>query len=40
MKRTEIQSCLKLISDQRHLVKDMDTQAVITVLGDQGCQGQ
>ena len=28
------------LSDQCHLVKDMDMQAVIIVLGDQGCQGQ
>lgn len=40
MKRTKIQRCLKLISDQCHLVKDMDIQAAIIVLGDQGCQGQ
>lgn len=40
MKRTKIQRCLKLISDQCHLVKDMDIQAVIIVLGDPGCQGQ
>ena len=40
MKRTKIQRCSKLISDQCHLVKDMDIQAVIIVLGDPGCQGQ
>ena len=28
------------LSDQCHLVKVMDMQAVIIVLGDQGCQGQ